>query len=121
MKIIRKITALCMLSLLSASVFANGIESDKVKHVGISAGLGFASKLVIGEEEGIPWKSFGLAMIPGIAKELSDDRRKNGSGFSKGDLLADALGAGIGVYFGESLITFQKEKKGVQISMTRAF
>ena len=43
-----------------------------------------------------PVKAFGAAMVPGIAKELLD-AQKGGSGFDTKDLMADAIGAALGV------------------------
>lgn len=120
MKIYQKIGALLLTSVLTTQALAVDIQKDKVYHFGVSTALGVAAKMAI-EEEGLPWKSFGLAMLPGLAKEIYDAKRTGGSGFSKSDLLADALGAALGITIGKTIITFQKEKKGVQISMTHSF
>lgn len=69
--------------------------ADKPKHIAASA----ISAVVV---EGMfsntlpPATRFGLAMLPGVAKELAD-MRKGGSGFSGKDLVADALGVGLGM------------------------
>ena len=87
-----KLIAACALFAMAAAASAqdrwNG--ADKPKHFAGSA----VSAVVV---EGLfaqtlhPVERFGLAMLPGVAKELADMRR-GGSGFSAKDLAADALG-----------------------------
>lgn len=120
MKIYQKLVLILGVSILANQALAGNIEKDKFYHFGVSAALGMGAKMLV-EEDGLPWKSFGLAVLPGLAKEIYDDKHKNGSGFSKSDLLADALGAALGVSIGNTIITFQKEKKGVQIAMMHSF
>jgi hypothetical protein len=48
-------------------------------------------------------------MIPGVLKELSDSS-KGGSGFSGKDLVADAVGAALGVYTGGWLLSRSQGK-----------
>ena len=92
-----KTLAACALFTCAAAASAqdrwNG--ADKPKHFAVSAvsaatveGL-FANSLS-------PLQRFGLAMAPGVAKELADMRR-GGSGFSGKDLVADAIGAASGM------------------------
>ena len=68
---------------------------DKVKHFGVSFALGAGAQMILPEDK--PVAAFAMAMMPGLAKELSDSR-KGGSGFSVKDLAADAAGAALGVY-----------------------
>ena len=92
-----KLIATCALLALTGAASAqdswNG--ADKPKHLAASA---FSAVVV----EGLfvqtlhPVERFGLAMLPGIVKEISDMRR-GGSGFSGKDLVADALGVGLGM------------------------
>lgn len=79
---------------------ACAVEPDKVMHAGASFALGFVA--------GNQWpydkpKAFLWAMVPGLAKEVFDSR-KGGSGFSRADLAADALGAAAGVFTSHWLI-----------------
>jgi len=63
---------------------------DKQKHAAVSFVLGAASAAVIEDKK----YAFGVAMLPGIAKEVYDIR--NGCA-SIQDLLYDAVGAYVGV------------------------
>lgn len=65
-------------------------SQDKQKHFAVSAALGAGASLAIDN----PYKAFGVAMIPGVAKEVYDIKYGCAS-FQ--DLLWDAIGAGIGV------------------------
>ena len=73
---------------------------DKAKHVVVSAVLGTASGAYFENK----WTAFGVAMIPGLVKEISDSR-KHDNHFSGKDLAADAIGAALGVQFGHWMIT----------------
>ena len=81
-----------LLLLVPCVAFAH-VEQDKRMHAGVSFVAGVASANVWPTE---PVKAFGAAMVPGIAKELLD-ARKGGSGFDTKDLMADAIGAALGV------------------------
>lgn len=68
--------------------------SDKTLH--------FASSAIIGFATGRTWpddklKAWGVAMIPGTLKELSDIST---TGFSGKDMVVNALGAALGVHGG---------------------
>jgi len=85
---------LLVLALLSAPAWA--VEDDKKLH--------FAASFVFGFAAGAQWPdnkplAFGVAMIPGVAKEMID-AQSGGTGFSGKDLVADAIGAALGVYAG---------------------
>lgn len=71
------------------------LGQDKAKHAAVSFALGAGAQMILPEDK--PVAAFALAMMPGIAKELSDSR-KGGSGWSNKDLVADAVGAAMGVY-----------------------
>lgn len=71
--------------------------SDKKVHFGISFIAGFA----ISQVEPNKPKAVAYAMIPGVAKELLDDR------FSGKDLVWDLAGAIAGVYSGHWMLSRQ--------------
>lgn len=75
---------------------------DKKIHFAVSAVAGLAA---VNQWPESKWKAFGVAMIPGFLKEVSDIK---GSGFSGKDLAADALGAAFGVLGGGWMITNTK-------------
>ena len=75
--------------------------ADKKMHFGVSAVLGFAA---VNQWPDDKPKAFMVAMIPGLLKEVSD-AQKGGTGFSGKDLVANALGAAVGVYAGGWMIS----------------
>lgn len=66
---------------------------DKQDHLAVSAVIGAASRLVIDD----PYVAFGVAMVPGVAKEIYDMHHKDHHTASWQDLAFDAIGAAIGV------------------------
>ena len=94
-----KTIAACALLAMSAAASAqdrwNG--DDKPKHVAASAVSAVIVESMFAQTLH-PVERFGLAMIPGIVKELADTRR-GGSGFSGKDIAADALGVLGGMAF----------------------
>lgn len=74
--------------------------ADKKMHFGVSGAFGIAA---ISQYPNEPWRAWGLAMIPGLLKELSD-ASKGGTGFSYKDMVANALGAGFGITMGRWLV-----------------
>jgi uncharacterized protein YfiM (DUF2279 family) len=68
--------------------------ADKKQHFAVSFVLGIATANQWPDNKPL---SIGVAMIPGIAKEISDSQ-KGGSGFSGKDIAWDFLGALTGVY-----------------------
>lgn len=66
---------------------------DKVAHFGVSFAFGCAAAAAVDN----PYVAFGLAMIPGLGKEIHDGQRPNNPDFSAKDLAVDALGAATGV------------------------
>lgn len=96
-----RITTLTLASalLISAPAFAND-DSDKLKHAAVSFALGTASGAYFENK----WTAFGVAMIPGLIKEISDSQKSNNH-FSGKDMAANALGAALGVQFGHWIIT----------------
>ncbi len=73
---------------------------DKARHLVVSAALGTASGAYFENK----WTAFGVAMIPGLAKEIMDSR-KHDNHFSGKDLVANAIGAALGVQLGHWMIT----------------
>lgn len=61
-----------------------------------------------------------MAMVPGLAKELYDGTRKGRSGFDAKDLLADLVGAYVGVQGGRWLFA-PKPGGGVVVSWSTSF
>lgn len=68
---------------------------DKPKHVAASAISAVVVESLFAQTLH-PLTRFGLAMAPGILKELADTR-KGGSGISGKDIVADAIGVGFGM------------------------
>jgi len=83
--------ALILMMLLSSSF---GLEEDKQKHIGATAGIALVTSIIVSQYDYTPtevfWISLGTALAVGLAKELTDDE------FSSGDLAADALGGTLG-------------------------
>jgi uncharacterized protein YfiM (DUF2279 family) len=73
---------------------------DKAKHFGVSAALGVATSQLTADT----WSAFGLALIPGVAKEAYDSQQACNR-FSWKDLSWDAVGAYVGVRTGHWLIS----------------
>ncbi len=105
MSIRSSVAALALFSALTASPLVSASEdtwngSDKSLHLAVSAALGTATGMHFEDK----WKAFGVAMIPGIAKEVIDSQRKDNH-FSTKDIVADAIGAALGVQLGHWIIT----------------
>lgn len=81
---------------------------DKAAHFGVSAALGVGASRLSDD----PWTAFGLALIPGVAKEVYDSQQ-DCKRFSWKDLSWDAAGAYVGVragnwLFGPTGVRFQQ-------------
>jgi len=74
---------------LFTSLNVTALEKDKQKHIGVSAVIGVTSQYYFDSYA----KSALTCMSVGVAKELYDEA----DGFSKEDLLADAVGCAIGI------------------------
>lgn len=95
------LAALFILPLATAGKAADTWDgADKAKHFGVSALIGVATGMTIENR----WSAFGVAMLPGLAKEIADSQKSNGH-FSGKDLAADALGAVLGVHLGRWIVT----------------
>lgn len=92
-----KIIAACAVFVWAGSASAQDswTGADKPKHIAASAISAVVVESLFTETLN-PAQRFGLAMVPGIGKELFD-MRKGGSGFSVKDLAADAIGVGFGM------------------------
>lgn len=98
----------------ACSVRADSMSTpDKPKHAAVSAALTLASLQVIDRvPQHLPvWCvenrklcAAGAALTVGLAKELRD-ARPGGSGFSKKDMLANAIGVGTALAFDHWVIT----------------
>lgn len=111
----KKIVVSCLLaSLLFPAIAHSGdvvsdfvAGNDKVYHLGVSAVIGFSSGVILnntllrskGPVERVAY-TIGLTLLPGLAKELTDDK------FSLGDMTANLIGAGVGCLFAESVSQF---------------
>jgi len=76
---------------LLTSMNASALEKDKQMHIGASAAIGVTSQYYFDSYA----KSALTCMSVGVAKELYDE--VDYGGFSKEDLLADAVGCAIGI------------------------
>lgn len=87
----KTIFALILLSLCIATAPAQDswTGSDKKLHFGVSTISGFVARSFFPNE---PIKAIGLALVPGLLKELSDSR-DTGNKFSGKDMTWNFLGA----------------------------
>ena len=76
--------------------------SDKAKHFAVSSIIGFGAYAYSKNK----LKAFGIALAPGVLKEISDSQKANNH-FSGKDLAWDALGAYAGVQTGDWVINSQ--------------
>lgn len=95
-------TVLLALSLAApVSGFADDWSGpDKTRHFVVSAVLGTLSAMHYENK----WRAFGVALIPGLLKELHDSGQP-GNHFSGKDMAANALGAAVGVQIGHWIVT----------------
>ena len=97
-----------------------GVETDKKKHLGVSFAIGAATGIYMDKNYQDNTYSqnlligTSLAMIPGLLKEIYDDRQENNS-FDTADLAYDLagslLGNIVGNYISESLFIDVKHKQ----------
>lgn len=82
---------------------------DKAMHFGVSFVLGFAAR---NQWKNEPGKAFLVALVPGVIKEATDQKA------SGKDMVANALGAALGVYSagwiisrnqGQTVVAYQTE------------
>jgi putative lipoprotein len=112
-----------LLFVVPASSFAFN-EYDKIWHFSVSSAFGAASETYLhyntklGTPERIVYSTF-LGIVPGIFKELYDDRQKDNS-FDWGDMAANAGGALVGALLSNYInnriqISFDNNGKGAKI------
>lgn len=89
---------------------------DKQEHFGGSAVVGMLLKAKFDKLSTA--QAVGIALIPGVAKELYDSR-KGGSGFSYKDMVYNAAGAYVGVKLGGVIASFKSG--GVQLTHISEF
>lgn len=93
------------LALLAGNAAACGTHnddwtgSDKAAHFGVSLALGVGASRLSDDT----WTAFGLALVPGVAKELYDSTR-DCNRFSWKDMAWNAAGAYVGVRTGNWLL-----------------
>lgn len=124
MKLIKTILTISLLSAISL----NAADSNSIKHFGFSAVFGVASETILHKNyqqfddiEKISYAT-AIASIPGLAKELSDDK------FSNEDMAFNILGALSGAVFSNYLnnntsifVAHNNEKKSSQIKLAYKF
>lgn len=85
------------------------------EHIAVSGLAGLVCSTHIYPREDL--KAFGCAMVPGVIKEVIDSRSKNNY-FSGKDLLADAIGAALGVYTGGLLLSYNERTKTTTVAIS---
>lgn len=80
----------------------HALDSDKKLHVITSAGLAMA--VVSARPDWTPTQQWTMAMALGAVKEISDSRESNNK-FDLGDLMANGVGALIGIRLGKWAVT----------------
>lgn len=73
---------------------------DKAEHFAVSAAIGTLAAMHYENK----WKAFGVALIPGLLKEIYDGSQDN-KRFSGKDMAINALGAAVGVQIGHWIVT----------------
>jgi putative lipoprotein len=91
---------LCLVFPVSAYAADDWNGPDKTRHFALSAMIGTLSAMHFESK----WKAFGVALIPGLLKEVHDGSQADNH-FSGKDLVADAVGAAVGVQIGHWLVT----------------
>ncbi|WP_347248108.1 hypothetical protein [Zoogloea sp.] len=99
------VPAVVLLAFLNSSVMACSARdddwtgSDKAAHFGVSLAVGIGTSRLLDDT----WTAFGLALVPGVAKELYDSTR-DCNRFSWKDMAWNAAGAYVGVRAGNWLL-----------------
>lgn len=107
----KKFIALAMLVLVQTAMAEPFIPKDKTQHFIGSIPIGIVAADLLPEHP--KWVQVGVATIPGLLKELQD-RRNPANFFDVKDLLADAIGATVGVY-GYHYYIVPNREGGVQV------
>lgn len=98
MKAIKVVLPLTLLLFSQSSIAVDFSKKDKKQHIAVST-LISTSVYAITKND---YKSYGVCIGTGIAKELYDEAKYNG--FSWEDMAANAIGCGIGLGIGRGLI-----------------
>lgn len=99
------VPAVVLLTFLNSAVMACSARdddwtgSDKAAHFGVSLAVGIGTSRLSDDT----WTAFGLALVPGVAKELYDSTR-DCNRFSWKDMAWNAAGAYVGVRAGNWLL-----------------
>ncbi len=124
MKLIKTLGVVAILSAISL----NAADSNSIKHFGFSAIFGVASETILHKNyqqfddiEKISYAT-AIASLPGLAKELSDDK------FSNEDMVFNVLGALSGAVFSNYLnnntsifIAHKRQDNSSQIKLAYKF
>ena len=109
---------------LALSEFAHAEDLfgiDKQGHFIISTGIAVASAMVLNKPED-KLTPFVITMAVGLAKEVCDQYCGGGTGFSRNDLLADAVGAYLGVVVAnKALVYFTRSDKTMTLHLLSLF
>jgi putative lipoprotein len=108
------VTALALTAALSAHAQDSWTGPDKVKHFGLSLGMGAVGTLAFQS----PRAGFVGCMSVGVAKEVYDARTPGRTASVK-DLAADAAGCAAGAYLGGLMIV--PDRKGVTVGYVNSF
>lgn len=104
---------------LSLSCIAAHADSwgtpDKPKHFTASVLWGAGAKLVCPSCNDL--EATALGTIPGLVKEVQDSTKRNGTGWSNRDMLANIAGAYVGTKITGLFITKTKDTTTVSYSM----
>lgn len=90
----------CVLIPVAAEAADKWDSPDKAEHFAVSAAIGTLSAMHFENK----WKAFGVALIPGLLKEIHDGSQDN-KRFSGKDMAINALGAAVGVQIGHWIVT----------------
>ena len=100
-----------LIVLLAAPAIACADEwtgPDKQKHFAVSFAAGVIASGLTDEK----WKAVGIALLPGLIKEVHDSRQP-GNQFSGKDMVWNALGAYAGVHTGHWFIARTKDQTSI--------
>jgi uncharacterized protein YfiM (DUF2279 family) len=99
----KQITAI-ILSMLATFAHADSWSTpDKPKHFAASIAWGAGARMICPTCTGL--QATALGTLPGLIKEIQDSTKRNGSGWSNRDLLADIAGAYVGVKLTGLIVT----------------
>lgn len=100
----KSLIAILLITFCATSYADDWTGDDKNKHFAGSAAMGVAATVVFKDSEHPVLYPFAATIAVGLAKEVYDEVKSGGSGFSYKDLAADALGAALGVSVGNGVL-----------------